>query len=123
MTSHKDSALDFLRLAAFGHVDEAYEKYTSSDFIHHNAYFKGDKQSLMKAMKEASVEHPNKAFNVQFALEDGDKVAVYSQVQTVADGPDIAVVHMFRFLDDLIVEMWDVGLHVPDDSPNEHGMF
>ena len=123
MATHKETALAFLRLAAFGSVDEAYADYVARDFIHHNAFFKGDRQSLIDAMNEASVMHPNKSFNVQFALEEGDKVAVYSQVQTVADGPDIAVVHMFRFEGDKIVEMWDVGLHVPEDSPNENGMF
>jgi len=34
-----------------------------------------------------------------------------------------AVVHIFRFEDDRIVELWDLGQAIPQDSPNRHGMF
>ena len=34
-----------------------------------------------------------------------------------------AVVHIFKFEGNLIVELWDMGQAVPEDSPNENGMF
>ncbi len=34
--------MQFLKMASDGKVREAYEKYVHSDFVHHNAYFKGD---------------------------------------------------------------------------------
>ena len=34
-----------------------------------------------------------------------------------------AIIHIFRFQDNQIVEMWDVGQAVPEDSPNENGVF
>jgi predicted SnoaL-like aldol condensation-catalyzing enzyme len=34
-----------------------------------------------------------------------------------------AVVHIFRFEDERIVELWDVGQPVPKESPNQYGMF
>lgn len=36
---------------------------------------------------------------------------------------EIAVVHMFRFENGKILEMWDVGQVMEKDSPNENGMF
>jgi predicted SnoaL-like aldol condensation-catalyzing enzyme len=36
---------------------------------------------------------------------------------------DIAVVHILRFEQGKIVEMWDVSQQVPKDSPNKLGMF
>lgn len=33
------------------------------------------------------------------------------------------VVHIFRFDRNHIVEMWDLGQQVPENMPNENGMF
>ena len=118
----KDIAKDFLELASSGKVREAYEKYVHEDFKHHNAYFKGDRESLMKAMEGAHRETPNKFLEVKHVLEDDALVAVHSHVQQ-ENGTDIAVVHIFRFEEDKIVELWDVGFPVPKDSPNENGVF
>lgn len=40
-----------------------------------------------------------------------------------AGGIGAAVVHIFRFDDDRIVELWDIGQAVPEASVNENGMF
>jgi len=50
-------------------------------------------------------------------------VATYSRVQHKPAKPGIAVVHIFRFENSKIVELWDVGQEIPQDSPNENGMF
>ena len=113
----------FLRLVASGSVREAYDTYVDRDFRHHNAYFKGDAQSLMVAMEENAVLNPNKILEIQRALQDGDVVAVHSWIRQNPDDLGAAVVHIFRFRGDHIVELWDVGQAVPEDSPNEHFMF
>ena len=96
--SKKNIATDFLKLASSGKVREAYEKYVSLDFKHHNAYFKGDRQSLLEAMEEASVKSPNKSIEIVRVLEDGDLVATHSRVlRADQNAPEIAVVHIFRF--------------------------
>jgi predicted SnoaL-like aldol condensation-catalyzing enzyme len=33
------------------------------------------------------------------------------------------VVHLFRFENGRIVELWDIGTPVMDEGPNENGMF
>ena len=40
-----------------------------------------------------------------------------------AADPGFAAVHLFRFDGDRIVELWDVGQPVPEESPNENGVF
>ena len=57
------------------------------------------------------------------ALEDGDRVAVFSHVKQNPEDRGAAVVHIFRFAGNHIVEMWDLGQQIPDDMPNENGMF
>lgn len=120
----KDIAIDFLKLVSSGKVREAYDAYVHPDFIHHNAYFKGDRQSLLAAMEQAAQESPNKSFEVVRALEDGDLVATHGRLRRAdPDAPVIAVVHIFRFDGTMIIEEWEVGQELPEDSPNEHGMF
>lgn len=119
----KDIALDFLRLAARGDSRTAFRQYVSPSFIHHNAYFKGDAETIMLAMESDAKERPDKIFTVLRALEDGNLVAVHSRFRLTTDDPGYAIMHIFRFEGTLIAEMWDFGQAVPPDMPNEHGMF
>jgi len=119
----KEAAMDFLRLVASGNVREAYRRYVGSEFRHHNAYFPSDADSLRAAMEENAAQNPNKVLEIQRALQDGDLVAVHSHVRQQPGDRGAAVVHIFRFQGDRIVELWDVGQAVPESSPNELGMF
>ena len=121
----RDIETSFLKMAASGKVSEAYQKYISRDFLHHNAYFAGDAKSLKAGMMEAHHKFPKTTLEVQRVVAEDDLVAVHSRVRHSADSPEIAVVHIFR-IDlnyDRIVELWDVGMEVPKDSPNENGVF
>jgi predicted SnoaL-like aldol condensation-catalyzing enzyme len=120
--SKKDVAISFLENAASGKVDDAY-RYVGPSFRHHNAYFPGDAESLKAGMAEAHKQFPNTKLDVQRAIAEGDLLAVHSRVQHAPDTPAIAVVHIFRFEGDQIAELWDVGMEVPKDSPNENGVF
>lgn len=51
------------------------------------------------------------------------QVAVHSRVRMNRDHPGVAVVHIFRFEDDRIAELWDIGQPAPESSPNSPGMF
>lgn len=119
----KGSAMEFLCLAAAGNVGEAYRRYVGPGFRHHNPFFRGDAEALKAAMQENAVKNPDKVFEIQRALQDGDLVAVHSRVMQQPQDPGAAVVHIFRFQGSLIAELWDVGQAVPAHSPNENGMF
>jgi len=120
--TNRDLAISFLKNAASGKLDEAYSM-VAPNFRHHNAYFPGDTESLKAGMADAHKQFPNTRIEVQRAIAEGDLVAVHSHVQHAPDKPAIAVVHIFRFEDDRIAELWDVGMEVPQDSPNENGAF
>lgn len=122
--SLKTIAIDFLRMAASGHVQEAYSRYVAPNFIHHNAYFKGDRESLLTAMEEAHRSAPNKSIEIRRAFQDDNHVITHSLVRrSKADEPSIAVVHTFRFENEKIVELWDLGQPISKDSPNENGVI
>ena len=123
VNSLKEKAVSFLQLVASGKVREAYLSHIGPGFCHHNPFFRGDAESLMLAMEENAAKNPHKIFEVKRALEEKDIVAVHSHVKQNQDDIGGAVVHIFRFQDDRIVELWDLGQSIPENSPNENGMF
>lgn len=60
MKPHKDQAVDFLHLIVSGKIDEAYKKYVSPDFRHHNPYFPGMRIRLSKRWKRMTVSAQTK---------------------------------------------------------------
>ena len=119
----KEKAVHFLQLAAKGDSREAFSLYVGKNFKHHNVYFKGDGETLMEAMEEAGRTAPDKIFEIKRALEDGDHVAVHSHMRPDPQHRGYAVMHIFRFDGDRIVELWDFGQEVPEETINENGMF
>ena len=101
---------------------EAYENYIHPDFIHHNPYFKGDRETILRGMEENALQFPNKQCEILRALEDGDLVAVHSRITL---GPEnvFALIHIFRFKDEKIIEEWEASEEARKDSPNENGIF
>ena len=121
--NHAEIATAFLRMCARGDVREAYERYVAADFVHHNAWFPGDRESLLLAMEQSAAAEPNKSFEPKQVVDGGDRVAVLSHLQRAGAGAEYAVVHIVRFRDGRIVELWDLGQEIPKDSPNALGMF
>jgi predicted SnoaL-like aldol condensation-catalyzing enzyme len=119
----KFSATDFLALCSSGKVREAFSKYIALGFKRHNPHFAGDSASLMEGMLAAAKENPKQTFEVQRAIEDNELVAVHSKVTPKPGGPSIAVVHLFRFEGDRVVELWDVVMPVPAQPANVNRAF
>lgn len=120
---NREIALAFLRMCALGEVRAAYARHVADDFIHHNAWFPGDRESLMLAMEKSAASEPNKSFEPKRVVDGGDRIAVLSHLVRADAGTEHAVVHILRFDNGRIVEMWDVGQEIPKDSPNALGMF
>jgi predicted SnoaL-like aldol condensation-catalyzing enzyme len=121
--NNKEKAVDFLQLVASGSVQQAYVKYVDKDFRHHNPFFSGDADSLRVAMEENAKQNPEKTLTLQHVVEDGHLVVVHSWVKLKSDDIGVALVHIFRFQNELIAELWDIVQAVPENSPNEYGMF
>jgi predicted SnoaL-like aldol condensation-catalyzing enzyme len=121
--THKQAAMQFLQLVVMGRIDEAYEKYVDMQGKHHNPFFPAGFRELRKAMIENHVQFPNKRFTIKNVLGDGDLVAVHSHILLRPGETGISAVHLFRFQDYKIVEIWDIGQPVPADSLNKDGTF
>jgi predicted SnoaL-like aldol condensation-catalyzing enzyme len=121
--AHKESALDFLHLVVAGNIDEAYAKYVNMYGKHHNVHYSAEFSSLKRGMIENYAQFPNKRLMVKNVLGDGDLVAIHSNIVLKLGEPGIATVHIFRFEEGKIIEMWDIGQAIPIDIPNRMGAF
>jgi predicted SnoaL-like aldol condensation-catalyzing enzyme len=123
MQSKKELAIAFEKMVVAGQIREAYDKYVSPDFRHHNPYFKGDRESLIEGMEKNQAQFANKAYEVINAVEEGDFVVLHARLLLTPDMPEVSVVHIHRFEDSKIVEEWDLSQQMPDDTPNQNGLF
>ncbi len=121
--ANKQAAVEFLRLGTEGHVDEAYQKYVDMQGKHHNPFFPAGFAALKKGMIDNHIQFPNKQLIVEHVLGDGDLVAIHSHVVLSPGEKGVATVHLLRFHENKIVELWDFGQPVPSDSPNQDGIF
>ncbi len=121
--NNKQLAVSFLELVVAGKIDEAYNKHVDMSGKHHNAYFAAGFPALRQAMKDNDQQFPNKRFVIKNVLGDGNLVAVHSHVIVDPGKMELAAVHLLRFAQGKIIEMWDIGQPIPADLPNNDGMF
>ena len=50
-------------------------------------------------------------------------VVTHSYIKHKPDVQGYAAVHIFRFQNSQIAEMWGIAQEIPQESPNELGMF
>lgn len=120
---NKEIALDFLNKVIAGEYDYAYQAYVDLAGKHHNMYTPAGFDSLKTGMQAADAEMPNKHFEIKNVFGSGDLVAVHSHFIPKDGDPGMATVHMFRFENGKIVEMWDVAQQIPKELPNVDGAF
>ena len=121
--THKEMAVAFLHSTSSGKAEEAFRKYTHPDFTHHNPYYPSDSASLMKGMIDNAKLNPHQELEVLRYAENDHIVFVHSKVSVNGNDMIFGLVHIFRFYEDSIIELWDIAQQVPKDSPNKVGMF
>lgn len=120
---HKQIAKQFLELVATGKIDEAYGKFVSETGKHHNPFFREGFPALQETMKENQLQFPDKQLTIKNVIAEGDMVAVHSHIVPRAGETGIVAIHLFRFQEDKIEELWDINQPIPADSPNQDGVF
>ncbi|HET7730061.1 MAG TPA: nuclear transport factor 2 family protein [Usitatibacter sp.] len=120
---NKQAAVAFMQLASAGRVDEAYATYVAPNFRHHNPWFAAGTEALKKGMADNAREHPQKTFDVKRVIEEGDLVAVHAHVRMKPDHPGYALIHICRFEQGRIAELWEAGMEIPADAVNTDGVF
>jgi len=121
--SNKERAVQFLKLMSSGKVDEAYDQFTSPIGKHHSPHFPAGFDALKEAMKQSYQRFPSKQSEIKHVVGEDNMVAVHSHVVLTPGDPGFAIVHLFRFENEKIVELWDFTQPILEDSPNTDGPF
>ena len=85
--------------------------------------FAGNAATLENAMEENHKMFPHKTLQIKHIVEEGDLVAIHSHVCLRQEESGIATFHLFRFENDRIIEMWDIGQVISGNSPNKNDIF
>ncbi len=111
--SHKTIAQTFLQMIINGEITEAFDKHVAVDgFTHHNHYTPAGREELIRGMQGNHDNFPDKIFNIEMTIEEDDKVMIYSTMKFTPEHAGLRIVHIFRFVDDQIVEMRDVAMQL-----------
>lgn len=111
--SHKTIAQEFLMMIIDGEITEAFDKHVAVDgFTHHNHYTPAGREELIRGMQGNHDNFPDKIFTIEMTIEEDDKVMVYSTMKFTPEHAGLRIVHIFRFVDDQIVEMRDVAMQL-----------
>lgn len=113
----------FLKTVILGNIREAYTKYVDQSLRHHNPYFPGNTEALIKGMEENHTAYPNKTLEIKHLIAEKDLVVAHSHLRLKPKDIGIITVHIFRFQNNRIAELWDVGQPIPEDVPNKNGIF
>ena len=119
--THKEKAIEFLKMIINGDIEEAYVRFVNANGKHHNVHFKAGFDALKQAMKDNHTQFPNKRFDVVLAVSEDDKVALLTRVG-IGDR-EYSISHFFRFESGKITEMWDTAQELPDEFTNIDGAF
>ena len=114
--ANKERAIQFLELASSGEVDAAYARYASPSGKHHSPHFAAGFIALRAAMQENHRQFPDKRITIKHLIGEDDMVAVHSHVVLEPGDLGVATLHLFRFEDREIVELWDFGQPIQADS-------
>lgn len=129
-SARKTIISDFFLLVGEGRPKDGL-KYFTADCVQHNPYVHGGMdalfESMMTAMKDMASKISEPDFRLRYVLEEGDIVAVYTQLLYNRSKPDVGglrQVHLFRFGPrDKIVEYWDITQQIDGSMPNVAGAF
>lgn len=111
VNKQKEIAKALLQAVVTDKVREVYDLYTLPNFIHHNGFYSGERESLLQGMLENNKLFPNKKVTIKLAVSEPPFVTLLAHVQITED-KEVAVVHVYRFEGEKIAEMWDISQEV-----------
>jgi predicted SnoaL-like aldol condensation-catalyzing enzyme len=128
--SRKEIVTDFFRLIGEGRPKDGL-KYFAADCVQHNPYVHGGMDALLDSMaavqREQSGQFASPSIFLRHMLEQGDTVAVHTQILYSKDDPGeggLRQAHIFRFgADNKVAEYWDITQVIEKGMPHAANAF
>jgi predicted SnoaL-like aldol condensation-catalyzing enzyme len=99
------------------------DDYIRPDYIQHSSLAAPGVQSLKDWLDARRADSPDAVQTIHRSFADGNHVIVHVHVSRWPGDPGFAVVDIFRMVDGMIAEHWDVLQEVPTDPVNPNSMF
>ncbi|OPG12656.1 nuclear transport factor 2 family protein [Microbispora sp. GKU 823] len=109
----------FTRFAA-GDID-VLRTLLHEDFIEHSPGNPSGREAFIAFIAEAPVARAR--LDLKRVIADDDHVVMHYHMATDDDPRGVAVIDVWRLIDEQIVEHWDVVQPVPEAPQVPHGMF
>ena len=124
---NKQTVTSFYTMTVNDHDPEgAVKKYVGAEYRQHNPFAADGKEAFIAFFKDRFQRDPKARMEIKRVVAEGDFVVVHVHHLDSAGGKGRATMDWFRLdADGRIVEHWDVGQPVPQDSEvkNRNTMF
>lgn len=123
ITSNKENAEAFYRMAYFGNPGAAVERYVGSEYIQHNPDVNDGKEGFIEYFERMQREYPDKSIKFLRIIGEADLVALHTH-QVWPGNDQYVTMDFFRFDENgKIVEHWDAIQQVPGKMAHNNGMI
>lgn len=123
LSSNKENAIAFYRMAYEGNPRQAVELYVGEDYIQHNPLVGNGKEPFIAYFERMGKEYPDKSIAFVRAIAEGELVALHTHQQWPG-GEEYVTMDFFRVDDNgKIVEHWDAMQEIPETTLNGNTMY
>jgi len=107
---------DYLELLWNQGLVEKADAFVAEDLIQHNPNLADGRAPLVEFIQGARGQMPDFRFDVKRLAAEGDLVFAHSHFIPAPGVAGLAVIDVFRLVDGVIVEHWDVNEAVPETT-------
>ena len=123
LSSNKENAIAFYKMAYEGNPRKAIELYVGSDYIQHNPDVADGTTGFISYFERMQEEYPDKSIEFVRCIAEGELVALHTH-QTWPGNDQYVTMDFFRFDDNgKICEHWDSIQQIPEKSANPNTMY
>jgi predicted SnoaL-like aldol condensation-catalyzing enzyme len=111
--TNKEIVVRFYTAAFIDRNLEAARVYLSDDYIQHNPSVKSGGAAFLEFAKGIHTRNPNSKIIIKRVIAENDLVVLHMLNKPRPEGPEMAVVDIFRVENGNVIEHWDVKQEVP----------
>jgi len=123
LETHKQIVKEFYEFAINQKDFESASKYLGPQYIQHNPNAEDGAEGFKKYIQWLKENFPNNHGDIKRIFAEGEYVIIHVHSKRTPDTRGLAIIDIFRFENNKIVEHWDVIQEVPEQSKNSNGMF
>ena len=120
---HKEIATAFYEAALNRHDFAEARQYMGETYTQHNPNASDSPEGFAAFLDFLKENHPQSCGIIKRIWADGDYVIMHILERRHPDDRGDAVVDIFRFENEKIVEHWDVTQSIPEKLAHDNGMF